>query len=490
MTTVSGRIAVFVGPTFWPADEFGSNRAFALFPPIQRGDLFPFLDDPPAGVLIIDGYFGDRPAVLHQEILSLLSIGVSVYGAASMGALRAAELVASGMIGMGKIYELFANGELTGDDEVAVLHGPAELNYVPLSIALVELRMTLQALAAIGTVTPREAEHALAITQDLPFHERTWDLLDAIDNGASPHAAEPLGSRLRQGWVAQKAIDARHAIATVAELSAGRKSKLTSAGSSTWVDTQALEYCRVRDTHVSRADVLRTASLFLPDYPAIYSAVTKTAVYAQHARRMRATDKLPGQRPCGGDDHWSTQLRDAEALRDEHRSRFPHCSEDDLWNCCLLHASAYEDIHIGPPLLEMSPSVPSSAGQYRQTNPFSDPHGMFPKYWLFCELERRCLLDPLLALASYIASVNDAIQKRNPSFRLRDISDAHLLEEFCRWKSIDTGAAQRFAQAHGFEDVADIVDTYRFAYLAVRIGSASSNSQLAQLATALCGGCG
>jgi hypothetical protein len=487
VTTITGRIAIFAGPTVRSADEFSSNDTFAFFPPVQRGDLFAIFDALPAGVLIIDGYFGDRPAVLHQEILSLLRIGVPVYGAASIGALRAAELATSGMVGLGKVYELFANGELSGDDEVAVLHCAANLDYFPLSIALVELRITLQSLVAVRAVMPEEAERTLTIMRELPFHERTWDLLDAIDGRTPPDSAEPLGARLRKGWVAQKAIDARNAIATVAKLNARRQSRLTSIGSSTWVDAQALEYTLVRDTHVSRADVLRTASLFLPEYPQIHSEVTKITLYAQHARRIR---KSPKQFVRAGDRHWLAQLCDADALKAEHRSRFPHCGEDDLWSRCVLYGNAYEDIDIGPPLFEMSSAESDNIVERRQDAWFCDPHGMFPKYWIFCELERRSLLDLLLPLATYITSVNEAIQQENPSLRLCDISDALLLNEFCRWKSIDAGGAQQFAQAHGFEDVADILDAFRFAYLAIKISYLSSKSQLPRLTSALCDGRG
>jgi len=55
--------------------------------------------------------------------------GIHVFGAASIGALRAAELDVFGMRGIGDIYEAFRDGLLEDDDEVAVLHGPEELGY-------------------------------------------------------------------------------------------------------------------------------------------------------------------------------------------------------------------------------------------------------------------------------------------------------------------------------------------------------------------------
>ena len=57
-------------------------------------------------------------------------------GAGSIGALRAAELEAFGMVGEGRIFEAYRSGVLEpydtpfeDDDEVAVVHAPAELGY-------------------------------------------------------------------------------------------------------------------------------------------------------------------------------------------------------------------------------------------------------------------------------------------------------------------------------------------------------------------------
>ena len=80
-------------------------------------------------IAIIDGYFERMAAVWHKEILLALERGIAVWGAASMGALRAAELAPFGMIGVGAIYRAFARGALDADDEVAVAHLPAEHGY-------------------------------------------------------------------------------------------------------------------------------------------------------------------------------------------------------------------------------------------------------------------------------------------------------------------------------------------------------------------------
>ena len=55
----------------------------------------------PDAIGIVDGFFHQQPSVWHREILYALSQGVPVFGGASMGALRAAELADYGMTGVG-----------------------------------------------------------------------------------------------------------------------------------------------------------------------------------------------------------------------------------------------------------------------------------------------------------------------------------------------------------------------------------------------------
>jgi hypothetical protein len=76
--------------------------------------------------------------------------GIAVYGSASMGALRAAELDVFGMTGIGRIYEWYRDGLIEDDDEVALVHGPAEAGYVPLSEPSVNVRASCAAAVEAG----------------------------------------------------------------------------------------------------------------------------------------------------------------------------------------------------------------------------------------------------------------------------------------------------------------------------------------------------
>src|SRR5262249_25127305 len=116
---------VFLGPSLRAAD-LRQLSSFDVRPPAAHGDVYRAVQDHPRTIGIVDGYFEGVPSVWHKEILYALSEGVHVYGAASMGALRAAELDGFGMQGVGRIYEGYRDGLFEDDGDVAVSHGPEE----------------------------------------------------------------------------------------------------------------------------------------------------------------------------------------------------------------------------------------------------------------------------------------------------------------------------------------------------------------------------
>src|ERR1041384_8086509 len=103
-------VIVFLGPTLALADARQLLDATYLGP-VSQGDVLRAAQARPAAIAIIDGYFARVPAVWHKEILWALSQGVWVFGASSMGALRAAELEPFGMIGVGRVFAGFRDGE-------------------------------------------------------------------------------------------------------------------------------------------------------------------------------------------------------------------------------------------------------------------------------------------------------------------------------------------------------------------------------------------
>jgi hypothetical protein len=166
-------IHVYAGPTI-PASRLRRILPAAeLHPPVRHGDVLRHARTGDT-VLIIDGLWHQVAPVRHKELLHLLDEGVTVVGAASMGALRAAELHPYGMIGVGWVYQAYRDGVIDADDEVAVIQTPEGR---PLSDALVNIRYTLAAARERGAITTDEATDLLDLARALPYQRRTWQAL-------------------------------------------------------------------------------------------------------------------------------------------------------------------------------------------------------------------------------------------------------------------------------------------------------------------------
>ena len=202
---------IFAGPTLPPRDR-PRDPALIWRPPVRQGELYRAARGGPAVIGIIDGYFEVTPTVWHKEILWAMAQGIHVFGAASIGALRAAELDRFGMRGIGRVYEDFRNGFLEDDDEVAVLHGPEELGYPALTEAMVNIRATVAAAAAAGILGAETASAAIASVKALFYKERT----DAAVLSCLPDPERAaLAEWLRHGRVDRKRLDAEAMIAAI-----------------------------------------------------------------------------------------------------------------------------------------------------------------------------------------------------------------------------------------------------------------------------------
>jgi hypothetical protein len=142
---------VFLGSTLEATAVRGVIDAVVL-PPVQQGDVYRLTLRRPQAIGIVDGRFQDVPAVWHKEILWAITQGVPVYGSASMGALRAAELSVFGMRGVGWVFEAYRDGAIEDDDEVAVSHGSRDEGFAVRSEAMVNIRRTLAAAQLAGVV--------------------------------------------------------------------------------------------------------------------------------------------------------------------------------------------------------------------------------------------------------------------------------------------------------------------------------------------------
>jgi hypothetical protein len=209
MKARSARAVIFAGPSLPPTHR-PLDPTLEWRQPVCQGEVYAAALTGPAIIGIVDGYFEVTPTVWHKEILWAMTRGIHVYGCASIGALRAAELAPFGMAGIGAIYEAFRDGILEDDDEVAMLHGPEELGYPAVTEAMINIRATLDAAAASGVLDDGLAARLTEIAKALFYKERSWDVILRIgsESGPSLAAIRNFAAWLEGGRVDQKRAEA------------------------------------------------------------------------------------------------------------------------------------------------------------------------------------------------------------------------------------------------------------------------------------------
>lgn len=180
-------------------------------PPAVAGAFAALLDHPPAAVGLIDGCFEEAPSVWHKEMLDLSARGTVVFGAASLGALRAAELGLRGIRGIGMVYRLYSEGLVQRDDAVMVTHAPAGLGHRALTVALIDVEAAL-----LLTLMPAAERRALQrIARTMSFRERSWRaLLERYAERAGRRAS--VGEDVLAAMPSLKRCDAAELLQTMA----------------------------------------------------------------------------------------------------------------------------------------------------------------------------------------------------------------------------------------------------------------------------------
>ncbi|HEY9386099.1 MAG TPA: TfuA-like protein [Nitrososphaeraceae archaeon] len=154
---MNNKAVIFVGPSL------RRDKARRIFdadyrPPAKKGDLLRLVNfgfnsknnnnnnsdnKIPTIVGLIDGLFLQDYPPTPIEVYHLLSSKYfRVVGGASLGALRAVELEKFGMVGIGKIFELYKKGIINADDEVAVTFAAEEDQEIQ-SEAMIDIRYNL-----------------------------------------------------------------------------------------------------------------------------------------------------------------------------------------------------------------------------------------------------------------------------------------------------------------------------------------------------------
>jgi len=207
-------LVAFLGPSL-PAAEARKSGSCAVLPPARQGDVWRALESGPRAIALVDGLFESQPSVWHREILDALSAGVAVFGGASMGALRAAELARFGMVGVGAIFRAYRDGLLVDDGEVALLHAGPEHGYHAFTVPLVNVRWAVAHARAERVLSGREAAALVAAAGRIFYMDRTWP---AVLEGAGRRLGREARVRFHRfavrGLPDLKAADARATLAT------------------------------------------------------------------------------------------------------------------------------------------------------------------------------------------------------------------------------------------------------------------------------------
>jgi hypothetical protein len=164
---MNGVPVVFAGLSL--SDEEARRLISAdIRPPVKRGDLDRLSDG--RVVAIIDGELGLDSMLPVDEVRRCLDRGITILGAASIGALRAYEARAEGMKGYGWVYEAYCANKIVGTDEIAVAYQPYSRR--PLTVPLVDIRFCLDRLVRQTKITSAEAASAMEALKAIKVEDR------------------------------------------------------------------------------------------------------------------------------------------------------------------------------------------------------------------------------------------------------------------------------------------------------------------------------
>lgn len=173
------RAVIFLGPSL------SREKAMSILEadyrsPAKKGDLLRLasLTNGVTIVGLVDGFFlQDYPPTPIEVYQIATKKNMVLVGAASLGALRAVELEKFGMIGIGKIFELYKTGKIDGDDEVAVTF--EEGQHILQSEAMIDIRFNLFIAKRKGIIDESTKRLIIKVAKNIYFPYRNYtDILD------------------------------------------------------------------------------------------------------------------------------------------------------------------------------------------------------------------------------------------------------------------------------------------------------------------------
>ncbi|SCL44968.1 hypothetical protein GA0070606_0536 [Micromonospora citrea] len=448
---------LFVGPSLPDAADLLAADDITLLPPVAAGDLLRLAPRQGDVVGLVDGYFHQTRAVRHKEILTLLDAGVTVLGAASMGALRAAELDTFGMVGVGRVYDDYRQGRLTADDEVVLLHGPAEERYRPISEPLVNIRATLDLGVREGILDEATAGQLVAALARRPYRLRSHPELIQLARGAGmpDERVEALRHLCATRAVNLKRDDALLLVGALRTLGDGRadddaKRAADQPADFTVAPTVYLHRWRLGargidtgDGRVPELSILRMCQLFARDYPEFYRDLVLRHLTRECADTCRVDEA--GETLAGALAH----ARHRYVVPDDRSGEPEDLGFLDLWLTPAERASRCLADQLGIFVVRsfrVTPGVPAD-GQALDA------------------LRGRPVVATAAELVGAARSVNDQARQVQPDFDIHTLSTDRILSYFSERWGAEPGTLELHALDRGIDSLDVLVAAARPYYL-------------------------
>jgi TfuA protein len=208
-----GKPIIFLGPSL------SHEKARKIFdadyrPPARKGDFLRLAADfdvVEMAIGFVDGVFlQDYPPTPIEVYHLARKKGVLLVGAASLGALRAVELEKFGMVGIGKIFQLYKTGKVNADDEVAVTFA-SEGDYQLQSEAMIDIRYNLYLAHKKGVINEKAKSMLVRLAKEIYFPHRKYTyILEEARNRYPILESEinSFGSYIRSNRKSLKEMDA------------------------------------------------------------------------------------------------------------------------------------------------------------------------------------------------------------------------------------------------------------------------------------------
>ncbi|SDM16958.1 TfuA-like protein [Allokutzneria albata] len=436
---------LFVGPTLPDAEKLVAGTEVRVLPPIAAQDLFR-LDPAPGDVVgIVDGYFHHARSITHKEILVVIERGVRVLGAASTGALRAAELDTFGMTGIGEIYADYTTGVLEADDEVTLLHGLPEHDYRPLSEPLVNMRATLAVAERRGYCSPATRELLIGAMADRPYPARCYRAMWAVgrDLGVDEEELLQLASFVDSGAVDRKREDALLLLEALGEPDLPRQQPPRLSRTlfvHGWELESRGEVEESTSTWISDLAALRACQLLATDYPCLH----RNLVLDWLAEQCRRECRLP---------HAGRSVADIAVEHGEHRGVYAIDSAvqemflDDWLSKAERELEPREQLALF--LVRSFRIAPSLAWDELALDALRGTPA-------FARARQ---------LAAYAAAVNAKLAKRDNSFHIDRIAEKRIVEDTARRWGVPVRQLELAALDRGFGSMENVVAAGRCVHL-------------------------